>query len=150
MAISSRSRKKAVSYTHLDVYKRQGLFFYDNVYFYTGGIAVDAVGNIYTSGGDASSVVWKINSSGVVSIFAGNTTGQNGGNGGPATSALLTEPAGVAVDGAGNVYIAEGYPDSDIREVNTNGIISTIGGIPVSYTHLCSMRRVGWWAGENE
>jgi len=106
-----------------------GLFFYDNVYFYTGGIAVDAVGNIYTSGGDASSVVWKINSSGVVSIFAGNTTGQNGGNGGPATSALLTEPAGVAVDGAGNVYIAEGYPDSDIREVNTNGIISTIGGI---------------------
>jgi sugar lactone lactonase YvrE len=104
-----------------------GNFSYDGAYFFAQGIAVDGAGNIYTSQGYGGNIVFKINFQGAVSIFAGNPNGAFGGDGGPATSAGLSSPVGVAVDGAGNVYIADDF-DLAIREVNTNGIISTIGG----------------------
>jgi sugar lactone lactonase YvrE len=91
------------------------------------GIAVDSRGNIYASD-EGFSVVRKITPQGVVSIFAGSLYGASGGDGGPATSARLNMPAGVAVDGAGNVYIADNF-DLTIRQVNTSGIINTIAGI---------------------
>jgi len=91
------------------------------------GIAVDAVQNIYVSD-SAYSVVRKINPMGAVSVFAGSLYGASGGDGGPATSAGLYFPAGLAADGAGNIYIADDF-DLAIREVNTSGIINTIGGI---------------------
>jgi sugar lactone lactonase YvrE len=105
-----------------------GGFSYGGASFITGGIAVDGAGNTYTSAGYGGSVVWKISPQGAVSIFAGALHEPFGGDGGPATSAILDWPVGLAVDGAGNVYIADDFNQA-IREVNTSGIINTIGGI---------------------
>jgi sugar lactone lactonase YvrE len=91
------------------------------------GIAVDKAGNIYVSD-SAYSVVWKINPGGVVTVFAGSRYGASGGDGGLATQAGLSNPGGVAVDGAGNVYIADTW-DSAIRKVNIGGFINTIAGV---------------------
>lgn len=80
-------------------------------------------------------MVRKIAPNGAISIFAGSLYGtynSNGGDGGPATSARLDFPMGLAVDGTGNVYIADEFDDS-IREVNTGGIINTIAGVFSNY-----------------
>jgi uncharacterized protein (TIGR03437 family) len=66
---------------------------------------------------------------GIISLVAGSNTAQPGyfGDGGPATSALLDHPTGVAVDTAGNVYIADSFNNA-IRMVTANGYIYTIAG----------------------
>lgn len=91
-----------------------------------GGLAVDAAGNVYFADYD-NSCIRKVSTSGIISTYAGN--GQQGfkGDGGPANSAELNRPTGVAVDNAGNLYIAD-YQNDRIRKVNTNGIISTVAG----------------------
>ena len=86
------------------------------------GIVVDKAGNIYFAD-SIFSVVRKVNSKGIISTFAGGAGAASLGDGGPATSARLSfqgPHAGLAVDGAGNVYIAD-YIDSRIRKVDTSG-----------------------------
>jgi hypothetical protein len=58
---------------------------------------------------------------------AGNGTAGYGGDGGPAISALLFGPTGVAVDAGGNLYIADNV-NGRIRAVATNGTITTVAG----------------------
>ena len=70
------------------------------------GVAVDGSGNVYIADTD-SHRIRKVDSSGVITTFAGGGTDRIA-NGVSATSALLAEPSGVAVDGSGNVYIAAG------------------------------------------
>jgi uncharacterized protein (TIGR03437 family) len=88
------------------------------------GLAVDSAGNLYIADGDNSRIrkVWN----GVITTAAGNGTQGFSGDNGPATSAQLNDPSGVAVDSAGNLYIADG-PDNRIRKV-TNGVITTVAG----------------------
>ncbi len=98
------------------------------------------IGNISSLATDASGAVYFVEneyfrvrkiSGGILTTVAGNGTGANTGDGGPATSASL-RPLGVAIDGTGNIYIsvvgliATSY--SYIRKVNTAGIINTIAG----------------------
>ncbi len=65
---------------------------------------------------------------GIISSVAGGGNGANGlGDGGPATSAYIAEPWSVAVDSAGNIFIAD-IGNDRIRKVDTNGIISTVAG----------------------
>ncbi|MFC5865373.1 chitobiase/beta-hexosaminidase C-terminal domain-containing protein [Acidicapsa dinghuensis] len=95
---------------------------------YPYGIAIDASGNIYTSDW-ISGVIRKVTAStGVISTVAGNGGAGYAGDGGPATSATLYYPVDVAVDGGGNVYIA----DTDnyvVRKVSAaTGIITTVAG----------------------
>jgi uncharacterized protein (TIGR03437 family) len=88
-------------------------------------IAVDSSGNLYLASGGP---VYRIAPGGAVSLFAGGG-GSNTpflGDGGPATQASVN-PSGLAVDGAGNLYIAD-EANGRIRKVDTNGIISTIAG----------------------
>jgi uncharacterized protein (TIGR03437 family) len=59
--------------------------------------------------------------------FAGNLTAGFAGDGNPATLSQLNKPVGIAVDSAGNVYIADAN-NSRIRKVGTDGIITTIAG----------------------
>jgi sugar lactone lactonase YvrE len=89
-------------------------------------LAVDASGNLYAS--DGIFVIWKITPSGNATIVAGimNEVGYNG-DGIPATQATLLIPTGVAVDGMGNLYIADTI-NNRIRKVDTAGIISTVAG----------------------
>jgi len=68
-------------------------------------VAVDALGNIYIA---ETTRIRKV-SNGVIATIAGNGTLGFSGDGGPATSAQLTDVSGVAADGAGNLYIADFY-----------------------------------------
>ncbi len=90
-------------------------------------VAVDAAGNVYVTD-TGSNRVRKIDSLGTITTVAGNGNTAFGGDGGPATSAQLSGPRGVAVDRAGNLYIAD-TGHNRIRKVSTAGIITTIAGI---------------------
>ena len=89
-------------------------------------VARDSAGNLYVADG-SSKRIRKVSAAGIITTVAGRGTGQSSGDGGPATLAELIQPLGVAVDPAGNVYIAD-EGSNRIRKVNTAGIISTIAG----------------------
>jgi uncharacterized protein (TIGR03437 family) len=88
------------------------------------GVALDSAGNLYIA--DAADNRIRKVSNGVITTVAGNGTPGFGSDNGPATSAELHEPAGVAVDSAGNLYIAD-TQNNRIREVS-HGIIATVAG----------------------
>ena len=88
------------------------------------GVATDTLGNVYITD-EINNVVRKVNTSGIISLFAGNNTQGNSGDGGLAISAQLNAPHGIAVDKNGNVYISM---ENVVRKVNTSGIISTVAG----------------------
>ena len=67
----------------------------------------------------------------IINLFAGNDTAGFGGDGGPATSARLYSPGGVAKDPGGNIYISDSH-NNRIRCVNTAGIITTFAGTGLS------------------
>jgi sugar lactone lactonase YvrE len=79
-------------------------------------------------------IIAKQSQAQIITTFAGNgTTGGGpcnicfGGDGGPATAAKLYDPAGLAFDATGNLYITD-YANERIRMVNTLGVISTVAG----------------------
>ena len=90
------------------------------------GLAIDASDNIFVS--DGLTVVWKIDPSNNATIVAGTYFGFGfGGDGGPATQALLLLPAGIAVDANGNLYIAD-WLNNRVRRVDPFGVITTVAG----------------------
>jgi hypothetical protein len=91
------------------------------------GMALDSAGNIYIADTRNQRIRKVTVATGVITTFAGNGTAGFGGDGGPATGAMLNLPTGVAVDGAGNVYISDQI-NNRIRKVTTNGIITTVAG----------------------
>jgi len=88
------------------------------------GLAVDAAGNLYISDGQR---VRKVSPSGIITVVAGNGTWGFSGDGGPAASAQLNGPQGMALDPAGNLYITE-YYNHCVRKVSPSGIITTAAG----------------------
>jgi uncharacterized protein (TIGR03437 family) len=90
------------------------------------GVAVDSSGNLFISDVSAINLVRKVSPDGIITTVAGQPFAINLGDGGPATSALLGRPRGLAVDGAGNLYIADTV-NNRIRKVS-NGIITTVAG----------------------
>jgi len=90
-------------------------------------IAVDDSGNIYISEPEMC-VVRKIDVSGNITTVAGNRTAGYTGDNGPATAAQLNFPYGLAVDHAGNLYIAD-QQNSAVRMVSPAGIITTFAGV---------------------
>jgi uncharacterized protein (TIGR03437 family) len=95
------------------------------------GIAVDGAGNLYIADNHR---IRKVDPSGIITTVVGtgtgNSVGQGGfsGDGGPATAAMLYAPSAVAVDAAGNLYIADTF-NYRIRRVDKNtGVITTVAG----------------------
>jgi sugar lactone lactonase YvrE len=91
------------------------------------GAAVDANGNLYYS--DSNNCVVRKIVGGVVQTVAGNGNCGFSGDGGPATSASLNFPQGIAIDGSGNLFIAD-LNNSIIRRVDSSGNITTYAGTP--------------------
>jgi uncharacterized protein (TIGR03437 family) len=89
-------------------------------------VAADAAGNAYVADAQDNRVR-KIAPDGTVTTYAGNGTNGFAGDGGPAANAELSSPAAVAVDPAGNLYIAD-LGNLRIRKVNAGGSISTLAG----------------------
>ncbi len=98
------------------------------------GVAVDTTGNIYLAD-TGNFTIRKITSAGVVTTIAGSP-GVPGSQDGAGSSALFGDdiyagsgPEGVAVDGAGNVYVCEPRAIREISPAGTNWVVSTIGGL---------------------
>jgi len=93
------------------------------------GIAADSAGNLYISD-SGDNVIRKVSTNGIITAIAGNVNNIDGGysgDGGPAAGAELLNPKGLALDAAGNLYIADSGNDR-IRKIATNGIITTVAG----------------------
>jgi len=91
---------------------------------YPTGIAVDAVGDVYIADAQ-NSRIRMVDTLGIIHTVAGTHTYGFSGDGGPAISAKLYYPIDIAVDGIGELFIAD-YGNNCIRKVDTSGIISTI------------------------
>ncbi len=91
-------------------------------------VAVDSSGNYYIAA-NSQNRVFKVNTSGLLTVLAGTGLAGYAGDGvvGGAANALLNNPSGVAVDAAGNVYIADTY-NFVIRKVDSTNTITTIAG----------------------
>ena len=100
------------------------------------GIATDASGNLYIVEQNNSRIRKVDASTGIITTIAGTGTAGYSGDTGPATAAQIdidgSDNAGIAVDGAGNIYFADGNPFNGtnyrIRKINSSGTITTIAG----------------------
>ena len=102
------------------------------------GVAVDGIGNVFFADQN-NNVVKKISPGGTITTVAGNGVSGYSGDGGPATSASLNRPYGIAVDGSGNLFIVDAQ-NSSVRKVAANGgIITTIfSSVPLGVSGLYS------------
>jgi trimeric autotransporter adhesin len=90
------------------------------------GVAVDAVGNLFIA--DAgNNRIRKVDTNGIITLLAGTNSSGFSGDGGLALTNKLALPAAVAVDGGGNVFIADEF-NTRIRKIGTNGIMTTVAG----------------------
>ena len=89
-------------------------------------IQVDSIGNIYIADW-SDQRIRKVDTYGIITTIAGNSTAGYSGDGGLATKATINYPACIAIDNSGNLLFTD-YQNSVIRKIDKNGIISTIAG----------------------
>lgn len=118
-------------------------------------LAVDASGNLYIAD-QANHRIKKVDHAGTVSTVAGTGARGFSGDAGPATSALLNFPSGVAADASGNIYVADSH-NHRVRKVDPAGVITTVadgfsfprgvavdsaGNLYIADTGRCRIRKV--------
>jgi serine/threonine-protein kinase len=89
-----------------------------------GGVALDAAGSLYVADG-GNNLIRKISPDGVVTTFAGSGTA--GAADGKGTAASFNNPADVALDAFGNVYVTDGN-NNKIRKITPKGVVSMLAG----------------------
>jgi DNA-binding CsgD family transcriptional regulator/sugar lactone lactonase YvrE len=87
-------------------------------------LAIGPAGEIYIAEGNR---IREVKNEGRITTFAGTGTAGDAGDGGPAAKAQLNMPQGLAVDSAGNVYIADTL-NNRVRRVDAEGTITTVAG----------------------
>src|SRR5215212_9679991 len=87
-------------------------------------VAADREGNLYITD-ENNYRIRKVDKEGVITTFAGTGEGGYSGDGGPATSAKLIDPGGLAFDDQGNLYVAD-Y--KSVRKIDPSGTITTVAG----------------------
>ena len=112
------------------------------------GVAVDALGNLFIADTSNHRVRRVDASTGVITTVAGDGLRGFSGDGGPATSASLRDPFGVAVDGSGNLVIADFFNHRVRRVDGPTGVITTVAGDPSGILFIADrsndrIRRVG-------
>ena len=93
---------------------------------YPASIAVDGAGNLFITDTN-NHRIRKITSNGIITTVVGNGRQGSGGDGAPASRAAMNYPRGIAVDGTGNLYIAD-TDNHRIRKVDSSGTITTVAG----------------------
>ena len=111
----------------------------DNAHFRNPwGLAVDQSDNVYVADKD-NFVIRKITPDGRVSTFAGQP-GQPGFADGPGASARFKDPHGVAVDGSGNLFVAD-TANNALRRITPAGVVSTVT-LALSYPESVAAERL--------
>jgi sugar lactone lactonase YvrE len=95
-------------------------------FYYPDGIAVDLMGNVYSTNYQANQI-YKYTSTGVDTLFAGNTFQNQGNVDGTGTNARFSFPKAVAVDLDGNIYVAD-YWNQLIRRISPGGEVTRYAG----------------------
>ena len=90
------------------------------------GLAVDGAGNVYVAD-TANSTIRKVTLEGVVTTLAG-LAGSPGSTDGTGSESRFNQPEGVALDSAGNVYVAD-TQNFTIRKVTPTGMVTTLAGV---------------------
>ncbi len=90
------------------------------------GVAADSNGNLYISD-SGNHTVRKIAAGGIITTIAGTGVRGSAGDGGPAARAQLNVPLGIAVDGSGNIFVAECL-NPRIRRISASGVITAVAG----------------------
>jgi len=93
-------------------------------FFEPDGIAVDAAGNVYV-GDQGNNLIRKITPEGIVTTFAGS--GAAAANNGTGKNASFNTPRGLAIDAAGNIYVAD-QANNMIRKITPAGVVTTVAG----------------------
>jgi uncharacterized protein GlcG (DUF336 family)/sugar lactone lactonase YvrE len=94
---------------------------------YPTGLALDGSGNLYVTD-STNNLLRKITPTGVVTTLAG-LNGVSGSQDGSGSYALFNNPTGLAIDGLGNLYVAD-TGNSLIRHVTPAGVVTTLAGLP--------------------
>jgi sugar lactone lactonase YvrE len=97
------------------------------------GIAVDSSGNVYVSD-TGNDTIRKITSAGAVTTLAGSP-GAVGSTDGTGSAARFNAPSGLAVDGGGNVYVADAG-NSTVRKITSAGVVTTLAGLTLNFANV--------------